>query len=204
MAEETAKRGIVYVITNPVLEGYVKIGMTVNLARRMGTLRSGVPFPFNCEYAAVVADKREVEKALHTAFGDYRIGREFFYGLEPFRAKAVLKLLKIEDVTPRSSGETLSEKVVSEVRLRNAKFKFAMARIPKGATLQWEDDPDIQCKVLDESHIEYAGKRTSLSRAACEIKGWSHANGTMYWTYEGETLQVRRERFERKAEEGEE
>ena len=206
MAEETAKRGIVYVLTNPDLEGYVKIGTTTqSMAERMQNLRTAVPYPFDCEYAAVVEDAQVVEKALHTAFGGYRVeGSEFFYGLEPFRAKAVLKLLEIEDVTIRSSKETLSEKVASEVRRRNAKFKFPMARIPKGATLQWEDDLSIQCTVSDDSHIEYKGSRTSLSGAACEIKGWPNANGTMYWTYEGETLQVRRERFEREAEEGEE
>ena len=44
--------GIVYVLTNPAMEGLVKIGKTSRsaLENRMGALYStGVPFPFNCE-----------------------------------------------------------------------------------------------------------------------------------------------------------
>ena len=94
----TGKEGIVYLLTNPAMEGYVKIGKTggssvQDVKNRMRTLDStGVPRAFNCEYAAVVENYEEVEKALHVAFGENRVrpNREFFEGIAPFRIKAVL------------------------------------------------------------------------------------------------------------------
>ena len=41
---------------------------------------TSVPVPFTCVYAARVENPREVESALHDAFGDQRVhtSREFF------------------------------------------------------------------------------------------------------------------------------
>ncbi len=94
---------IVYVLTNPAMPGLVKIGRTTQLEveERMKQLYStGVPIPFDCAFACKVKDASEVEKALHLAFGMTRLNpnREFFK-LEPERVIAVLKLLKVDDIT---------------------------------------------------------------------------------------------------------
>ena len=81
-----AKAGIVYILINPAMENYVKIGKTSGdsadfVVRRMKELNNtSVPLPFECEFAASVDNYEEVEKALHVAFGDYRknTNREFF------------------------------------------------------------------------------------------------------------------------------
>ena len=75
--------GIVYVLTNPSMEGLVKIGRTTryNLQNRMSELYStGVPFPFTCEIAIEVEDDAAVERALHQVLGKMRVNRqrEFF------------------------------------------------------------------------------------------------------------------------------
>ena len=93
MVEQPNNTGIVYILTNEAMDGYIKIGMTSgdspkDVQKRMSELDStGVPRAFQCEYAAVVENYANVEGALHTAFGDYRVrtNREFFEGLAPFR-----------------------------------------------------------------------------------------------------------------------
>ena len=101
MADNSSQ--IVYVLTNPAMAGLVKIGKTTQLEvdERMKQLYgTGVPVPFDCAFACQVKDATEVEKALHFAFGNARINpnREFFK-IEAERVIAVLKLLKVDDIT---------------------------------------------------------------------------------------------------------
>lgn len=95
--------GIVYVLTNPAMPGIVKVGKTTreNVETRLNELESTGVVPFECAYAARVADEADVEKAFHIAFSPYRIeaGREFFQ-IEAAQAIALLKVMAIEDVTP--------------------------------------------------------------------------------------------------------
>ena len=65
--------GIVYLLTNPVMPGLVKIGMTTqeDIEKRMKELyTTGVPVPFECQFACKVkkGDCAKIEKALHMAF----------------------------------------------------------------------------------------------------------------------------------------
>ena len=65
--------GIVYLLTNPVMPGLVKIGMTTqeDIDKRMKELyTTGVPVPFECKSACKVkkSDCLKIEKALHKAF----------------------------------------------------------------------------------------------------------------------------------------
>jgi len=67
---------IVYVVTNPAMPGLAKIGYTSQadakdrIAQFYGT---GVPVPFNLEYAARVDNAEKVAEALHTAFAPYTV-----------------------------------------------------------------------------------------------------------------------------------
>ena len=56
--------GSVYVLTNPAMPNIVKIGKTTrNVELRLADLYStGVPLPFECEYAAKVKDVDKTEK----------------------------------------------------------------------------------------------------------------------------------------------
>lgn len=52
MSKEDKDMGVVYVLTNPIMPGIVKIGMTTrsNVNARMQELYgTGVPLPFTCE-----------------------------------------------------------------------------------------------------------------------------------------------------------
>ena len=73
--------GIVYVLENPAMPGYIKLGRTDNLIQRMQSLfDTSVPVPFTCYYAARVEDPARVERSLFEVFGDKRSHprREFF------------------------------------------------------------------------------------------------------------------------------
>ena len=197
-----SKRGIAYVLTNRAMPQYVKVGQTAgnssqDVLERMKQLdNTSVPLPFDCEYAAVVDNYAAVERTLLTAFEDRRVrNREFLQEVAPHRVKAVLKLVEIVDVTPM--GETGTQVEPNEPPA--SKFRFSLVGVPLGATLRWEDDPQITCLVEDDTHVLYEGKRATISGLARELKGWSAAQGSRYWLYEGKTLQELREQKEEEA-----
>ena len=206
-SSETASRGIVYVLSNVAMPNYIKIGMTSgnspnDVEKRMTQLdTTGVPRQFNCEHAAVVENPERVEKVLHIAFDKDRVrpSREFFEGVAPYRAKAILELLQITDVTPGATGQGENDTADKEKPPKEEKFKFSMVDILPGERLQWADDPEIECEVVNEkTRVAYGGREYAISTLAKELKGWKFAaRGPLYWLYQGETLQERRERFER-------
>lgn len=196
---------VVYVLDNPAMPGYVKIGRTNDLPRRMGDLfNTSVPAPFNCFYAARVENADRVETQLFEIFGDKRSHpkREFFE-VEPHRVAAAIKLVAIEDVTASvaTDSSTNQEDTASLARAitRAEKYNFEMLNIPVDAELQSVKDPSIVCKVVSQRppKVDFRGAELSLSRAAQEVMNSSYGlQGSKYWEYEGETLEERRTRME--------
>ena len=146
---ESQSGGIVYVLTNPAMPGIVKVGKTAreNVATQLNELYStGVPVPFECEYAARVEDETDVEKAFHIAFSPYRINpRRGFFQIEPEQAIALLKVMAVEDVTPSLQAE--AEKVdigaregARRLKTRRPNLNFVEMGIPVEAELQFHRD----------------------------------------------------------------
>ena len=205
--DDSSNEGIVYILSNESMPGYIKIGVTNgdspdDVERRMQGLNgTNLPLPFDCDYAAVVSNYMCMEKALHTAFEDFRVNprREFFKNIKVSRVKAIIDLLMIKVVTP-GLIDTEGEEG-SPTGQRRKSFTFKMVGIPVGATLQLVGDPDKKCKVAGpNTQVEYDGEIHSISGLAKALKGvdWS-VPGTRFWRYEGETLQARRERIEEEA-----
>ena len=203
---DNGSSGIVYILTNPSMPGHIKIGYTggdssADVQQRMRELdKTGVPRPFECEYAAIVDDARTVEAALHVAFGDRRIRptREFFEGVEVHRVQAVLRLMARRDVTPGSTPEVDNhgDEVPVKPPIRSP-FTFPMVKIPVGAVLTFKRDESISCTVSDDRHVNYNGAITSLSPLSMKLLGYSTTPaGPDYWLYEDETLNERRRRLE--------
>ena len=140
--------GIVYLLTNPVMPGLVKIGMTAqeDIDKRMKELyTTGVPVPFECQFACKVkkGDCAKIEKALHRAFSPQRINanREFFR-IQVEQAKAILELFHHTDVTEEVSDEiendlTDDDKAASEVTYRIVLLSDAVSRLT-------EYDPEFE------------------------------------------------------------
>lgn len=188
---------IVYVLTNSVMPGLIKIGCTeLNDANiRIGQLyTTGVPVPFDIEFAAKVDDPWRVESALHIAFGPYRVNpRREFFRIDPEQAIAILKLLHVEDATAEITNQVTgvdqeSRVAAEEQRMRRPRFNFAEMKIPVGAVLR-STEVDISVVVVDEHRVKLGDKEMSLSAATREILGLDYyVRPGVYWTYEGRVL----------------
>lgn len=204
---------IVYVLTNPAFDGLVKIGTTVDLDQRLRSLdNTSVPWPFRCEYAARVKDAYALEKLLHHAFGDRRVrdNREFFE-VEASRVVAALKLTGGEDVTPPGdiAADAAGIAALERPIRRKAAVNFEMIGLTPGTELYFVDDETITATVHSKWLIVFEDQEMSMSASALAVhhrrgKTWSAANGANYWAYDGETVNERRARMEREAEEAEE
>lgn len=195
---------IVYILTNEAMPGLIKIGMTTTTVRdrMVGLDTTGVPLPFECYYAARVSEMAKVEKALHVAFGDHRVrGSREFFRIDPYRARAVLELLAVEDVTPREEAviEPGDQEAIDLARRMRPRFEFTMANVPMGAELSFGRGEEYFATVINDRLISFRGDETSLSASAAVILGeLGYANtsvqGTAYWLYQGRTLdELRRE-----------
>ena len=199
----------VYILTNEAMPGLIKIGLTNStVEQRMITLdNTSVPLPFECYYAARVSDSAKIERALHIGLGDHRVrnSREFFR-MEPYRAKAILELLAIEDVTPGNSvfAEPDDQEALTRAVAARPPFRFSMAKVPVGSVLSFVKDEEITAKVIDDKRIRFRDKETSLSAAALEIVhelgyNWKQIAGTQWWLFEGMTLSELRNQVEQSA-----
>jgi len=199
----------VYILTNEAMPGYIKIGLTENpVSERVLQLdNTSVAIPFQCYYAARVEDHRKVEKALHVAFGDFRVrpNREFFK-MDPFKVKAVLEVMALEDVTPKNElvANLEDSKALRNASIKAGRFKFSSANIPIGATLNFVKDLNLTAIVEDDNSVKFDGKKHSLTTAALEALkecgyNWSSVQGPEYWLYNGETvgsLRIRQQELE--------
>lgn len=194
--------GIVYVLENPAMPGYIKLGKTENLRQRMQSLfETSVPVPFTCYYAARVAEPDKVEKSLFEAFGDQRAHpRREFFTVDPHRAAAVIRLMELEDVTSQgqmdTSGGQEDTASVNRAAARAERLNFEMLGIKAGEELVSVRGPSITCRVVNQkpARVDFEGETMSLSAAAQKVLGsiWG-VQGSQYWMYEGKTLQEIRE-----------
>ena len=188
---------IVYVVTNPAMPGLVKIGYTSQaeakdrIAQLYGT---GVPVPFNIEYAARVENADKVEDALHTAFAPYRINpkREFFR-IEPEQAIAVLRILEKSDATAEVSQQAESVDPESmaaaeQMRKKRPNMNFQEMGIPIGATL-YLTQGDATVTVVGPKTVKFGEEELSLTTVTKQLKETGYnLPPALYWTYDGKLL----------------
>ena len=190
--------GIIYILINDAMPGYVKIGKTGTAVEdRMKSLdTTGVPLPFECFYAARVENMDVAEKLLHDAFGGQRVrSKREFFEIDAARVAAALKLAEIEDVTPRDDVvETQDEKRALDVaRSKRSSFNMEMIGVSSGTTLVFSKGENITAKVLDSHEVEFEGERMSLTKSALIVikrlgYTWDKIAGPQYWMYQNETL----------------
>ena len=211
---------IVYVLTNPAMPDYIKIGKTTqaNLKSRLNTLnnRTAVPEKFILEKAVVVEDATKIERLFHDAFASFRPtrSREFFKIepepvitlLEAFGTDVSETVQKVfdENITPEEK-ETQQAFVAERVEKneRRSHLRFSDIGILPGAELAFKFDSAKKCRVVDERKVEYAEETFTLSALAMKLlrEDGRHystmVQGALYFTYGGvETLADRRDRIE--------
>lgn len=195
---------IVYVLSNPAFDRYVKVGRTSDLEQRLRQLdNTSVPLPFRCEFAIEVDDEVEAERLVHQAFADVRVrsSREFFE-IEPQRVIAALKLTGGKDVTPKEDVAEDAEGIEALERTvaKRRSYSFDDAHVSVGDVLVYTRDESVTATVVADRKIEFEGDVISLSRAALILLHrdgykWKQANGWAYWMKDGETMGERVERF---------
>ena len=216
------KKGVIYILTNPSFEEYVKIGYADDMDARLAQLNRSecTPFAFRV-YATYEVDTRLTDMKIHAMIdklnpnlraidnvnGKKRV-REFYamtaedaYGI--FEAMAEihgttdrLKLRKpsVEQQEEANTAATIAE----ESRERAKPFSFAMVNIPIGARITYYKDESIFCTVVDDKKVEFKGEVMSLTMAARIIMNLDHSApvaGPRFFKYQGEMLNDIRERL---------
>lgn len=190
---------IVYVLTNEAMPGLVKIGMTDDAIpdTRVSQLYStGVPLPFEVQYACRVDNALEVERALHSAFAPQRLNpRREFFRLDPAQPIAFLRLLDRPDATTELAHEVeqdpVSQQALREARSRRPNLNFREMGIPVGAVLIADSNPDITLTVTGDKKVRIGnqGEEQFLSAATREALGLDYsARPAAMWRYNGRLL----------------
>jgi hypothetical protein len=196
--------GIVYVLSNPAFDSYVKVGRTIDLEQRLKQLdNTSVPLPFRCVFAIEVDDEAAVERLVHQVFADVRVRttREFFE-IDAQRVISALKLTNGKDVTPKADIAEDEESIEALERTvaKRKSYSFADAHVNVGDVLTYSKDDAVTATVVADKKVEFEGDIVSLSKAALTLlhrEGykWKQANGWAFWMKDGETLGERVERF---------
>lgn len=184
--EDANDYGVVYVLTNPVMPGLVKIGMTKrgDVGKRMRELyKTGVPVPFECEYACKVNHDvcHEIERALHVVFEKKRVNdsREFF----KVASEKVIPILQVF-----SKGEITVE-IQEQIRKRRPSLDYRLMGIAEGEELTYDFDPSVTVKVVSNKKVSYNGEEISLTAVTKQIMGITRElQPTSYWSYQGRNL----------------
>ena len=200
-----ANEGIVYVLRNPAMPDYVKIGKTNNLERRMADLDgTSVPVPFECVYAARVADMSAWEATLHVVFADERINarREFFSASVIPKVVRILATAQLENVTNTAPAVSGFEEEDARDRIaRRDRFDFELLDIDLDETLVFVQDENVICRVVSQKppRVDFRGETLTLSNAtarALDRDSSMGLQGPLYWKYGSEVLTERRRRIE--------
>jgi hypothetical protein len=188
---------IVYVLTNPAMPGLVKIGIAgqEDANSRITQLYStGVPVPFQLEYACRVENAENVENALHVAFAPNRVNpkREFFR-IDPEQAVAILKLLHTEDATQevaRQPSDIDQQSIAAgeQLKARRPNSNFVEMGIPIGSLLNFVRDATT-VKVSGPRTVFFGDEELSLTAATRQILGIEYSvQPGRYWMFNGRSL----------------
>lgn len=192
---------IVYILTNESMPGYIKIGFTNrNVEIRVKELDgTNTPLPFEVYYACEV-ERNDDERWLHSIFSDKRVrdNREFFK-IDPERVVLALKRIQIKEINLDDRDDITQDqkKEILKKKKYRSKFDFEKYGIKIGEEIYFSRDESIKAVVIDSNRIEFNGEKYSLSGSARELLKRNHQPaGTLFWKYDGETLDERRRRMD--------
>ena len=195
--------GYIYILTNPAYPGYSKIGYTsmdvFERAKGMSKV-SGILYDFEV-YAYYQTDAKLNNKEVCGIFEDLLPNlngkeRRGFFKEDPRKFFDVLLMVSKLDGR-RGSLVFVGNDQEPVQGPKKSRFSFGDADIPVGSEIEFVDNSDIKATVKDNRNILFEGKTTSLSKLAQELLGIDHpVQGTLYFKYNGEILNDRRNRME--------
>lgn len=200
----------VYIMTNPCLDGWIKIGRTKNIDSRLNELNSpsNMPLSFRCFASYKVNDAQKVEKSIHKlidTINDSLHAREFldsgkirereFFKMSPETAYGIFKeVAKLRNDESNLKLWTLTREEADEERsnMRPLRTTFEMLHIDVGSTIYFVFDENVTATVEDkENKIICNGERGTVTGIAKKILkkdlGWvtDNVNGWRFFTKDG-------------------
>ena len=194
--------GIVYLLTNPVMPGLVKIGMTTqeDIDKRMKELyTTGVPVPFECKFACKVkkSDCLKIEKAFIkplTLSVSIRTVSSSVINVE--QAQAILELFHHEDVT-----EEVTERyrTTSQMRTKLPAQKH-MQNVHRSISMRWDCRKAMFSSgkmTINFCHYSFKSakcvikeKKLLSSALSAKLKGYKvkHIQPTPHWLFNDRLL----------------
>ena len=204
-------KGLVYILTNPCLEGWVKIGMTErnDIERRLQELNAptNIPLSFRCYAVYEVENPAMVEENIHSIIDQVdgslhareqldngRMREREFFKISPKRAYRIFKNIavlrgdqdKLKLYVP-TEGE-VQEQELAERKAKRSNCSFALLQINVGEEISFLYDESIIARVLDrKNQVEFEGERYSVTGLAgkllTERYGWSDNVHVNGWRY---------------------
>ncbi|MFI3166282.1 MAG: GIY-YIG nuclease family protein [Bacillota bacterium] len=203
--------GIVYILTNPCLDGWVKIGMSErnDVEKRLRELNTptNLPLSYRCYATYEVENPLEVERGIHSIIdrvdeslhareqlsnGKIRV-REFFK-ISPETAYGIFKdvaLLRgdrenLKFYTP--TNKEAEEAEIAEIKSKRGNNSFELLKIEVGTKIYFLPDESVFATVIDnKNQIEYEGNIYSVSalgkKLLIEKQNWSENRGVNGWLY---------------------
>lgn len=186
-------RGLVYILTNPCLDGWVKIGMTErnDINRRLQELNSppNIPLSYRCYATYEVENPLEVEKRIHSLIdrvddslhareqlNNGRIREREFFKISPETAYGIFKdvaALRGDSDKLSLSTPTLDqsqELEIAENRTKRSNNSFGLLEIAVGEEIEFLYDDTIVAKVIDNKNkIEFDGEIYTVTGLAKKI-----------------------------------
>ncbi len=204
-------KGLVYILTNPCLDGWVKIGMTErnDIECRLHELNSpaNIPLSYRCYAVYEVENPLEVEKRIHSLIdridsslhareelGNGRIREREFFKISPETAYGIFKDIAELMGNPqdlklhRPDQSQIREEEYAERRSKRSNNSFRLLNIDVGETISFLYDDSISAKVLnDKNKIEYEGQPYSVTALASKLLtekcNWSEDVHINGWRY---------------------
>jgi hypothetical protein len=191
--------GYVYILTNPVYKGLVKVGKTSKTVKERAEelYTTGVPAPFEI-YATFCTSKfDELEKCAHAMLSKrFNESREFFE-VEPREAFDLILTLSylLDDCVAELEGEIITEEKEepSHEVTRRAPFSFKSVNIKFGEKVYFIYG-DLECIVVGNNMVSYRNNNYSLSGFVREFIPTRFANssgayqGPKFFKYKGTIL----------------
>ena len=212
-------KGYIYILTNPSFPDYVKIGYADDVKSRVNQLNRTecTPYAFRI-YATYEVDSRLNDLKLHKMIdklnpdlrsrdeidGKKRV-REFYslsaedaYGIFEAMAEIHGTTDKLEKWKASATDIKQEQAAQSIARQKKEKFEFSKLGIPIGAELEYIHDRSIKVIVADEKRKVYYNDEewslSSLARVLLQRNGT--VQGTLHFSYNGETIADLRDRLE--------
>ena len=201
-------KGFVYILTNPSMPDYIKIGFTNNLKARLRELdTTGVAMPFEPFFTIKTSKYKVLEKVIHRELDKLtdtraRANREFFKISPDLARDLILNISQLlDDSEIEDYGyETVKDELSEDGRIKpnSSATTFEMLGIPIGTPLEPVVDKYPKVVTVDNKNMVRLedGAEKTISRAIVDVTGTSR-NGFSSYKYNGVILSKLRMRMDK-------